>query len=96
MQVHVLDEAKKANPDAWWWIKADGCDILPGVAESTKGIWSGDVDLNDGYLEEQKAAYKNRLPRIEKLHMDNRHYASTELCAHFTDLQKDKEFLHSG
>ena len=40
---HVLDDAKK-NPDAWWWIKADGYDILPGVAESTRGDWTGDID----------------------------------------------------
>ena len=64
--------------------------------QSTKGVWTGDVDLNDGGLEEQKAAYKNRVSRIEKLHMDNREYVTNELCAHFTDLQEDKEFLHSG
>ena len=31
-----------------WWIKADGCDLVKGLFESTKGEWSGDVDLNSG------------------------------------------------
>lgn len=66
IQGHVLDEAKSKNPDAWWWIKADDiCDILPGIAESTQGVWSGDVDLDNSDLEEQKAAYRSRLSRID-------------------------------
>jgi len=32
----VLDEAAKQNPDAWWWIKADGCDINKGLKESSR------------------------------------------------------------
>ena len=53
VQAHVLDEAKK-EPDTWWWIKADGCDIVPGVAASTQGVWSGNVDMNDGRVDKQK------------------------------------------
>ena len=59
-------------------------------------MWTGDVDLNNGGLEEQKASYKIRLSRIRKLHMVSREYVTNELCVHFDDLQKDKEFLHSG
>ena len=36
---------KETNPDACWWIKGDGVDVVKGLFESTKGIWSGDVDL---------------------------------------------------
>lgn len=61
-----------------------------------RGVWTGDVDLNNGDLEEQKAAYKIRMSRIEKLNIVSREYATNELCAHLDDLQKDKEFLHSG
>ena len=52
MQYSVLEEAAHAHPNAWWWIKADGADLLSGLGESVKGEWSGDVDLNDsGFTE---------------------------------------------
>jgi len=43
--VNVLDEAAKLNHDTWWWLKVDGCDLIKGLKESTKLMWSGDVDL---------------------------------------------------
>ena len=46
----MLDEAAKHHPNPWWWLKADGCDITSGLAESMRGVWTGDVDLNDGGL----------------------------------------------
>jgi len=54
----VLDEAAKQNPDAWWWIKADGCDINK---ESSRLEWSEDVDLADGSLQEKYSKYKECL-----------------------------------
>jgi len=39
-------------------LKADGCNIVKGLKESTKLQWSGDVDLANGALEEQYKAYK--------------------------------------
>lgn len=97
MQMYVLDEAKRhSKQDTWWWIKADGCDILPGVAESMRGVWSGDVDLNDGHLEEQKASYKNCLSEIERLSVVDRVSLVKQLCSQIDALQKDKEFLYSG
>ena len=65
MQTYVLDEAAKHHPNAWWWLKADGCDVVNGLAESMRGAWSGDVDLNDGELQQQHKAYQDRLARIE-------------------------------
>lgn len=41
------------HPDSWWWVKADGVDLVPGLGESMRREWSGDVDLNDGSLQEQ-------------------------------------------
>lgn len=97
MQMHVLDEANiHSKQDTRWWIKADGCDILSGVAESMRGVWSGDVDLNDGHLEEQKASYKNRLSEIERLSMVDRASFVKQLSSQIDALQKDKEFLFSG
>ena len=69
---------------------------MPGVAESTRGVWSGDVDLNDGELDKQKELYKTRLAFIENLHATNRESLIQSLDSHFEDLQNDKEFLHSG
>ena len=42
-QEAVLDEASQTHPNAWWWVKADGCDLralvrvpdLTGVVTST-------------------------------------------------------------
>ena len=50
-KVHVLDEVRKHHPNAWWWVKAGGCDLVSGLAESVSEIWHGDVDLNNGELE---------------------------------------------
>ena len=46
----MLDQAASVHPDAWWWIKTDGVDIVRGLGESMRGEWSGDIDLNDGSL----------------------------------------------
>ena len=48
----MLEEANAAHPSAWWWIKADGADLLSGLGESVKGEWSGDIDLNDGSIQQ--------------------------------------------
>ena len=48
----------RSNPNAWWWLKADGCDLVKGLKESVKLQWSGDVDLNDGCLQKQYDEYK--------------------------------------
>ena len=56
-----MHEARKHHPHAWWWVKADGCDLVSGLAESVSEIWHGDVDLNNGELEAQYTAYQSRL-----------------------------------
>lgn len=60
-QTTVLDEAAKTHPNSWWWLKTDGCDVTEGLMESTKLVWNGDVDLNDGKLLQQYEAYRTRL-----------------------------------
>lgn len=67
----MLDMAAKAHPNSYWWIKADGCDVLQGLCESVHGVWSGDVDLNDGILEKEYAAYKQRTLDVSKLGLQN-------------------------
>ena len=44
----TLDEGARLLPNAVWWLKADGVDVLPGLGESE---WSGDVDLGDGRVQ---------------------------------------------
>ena len=64
-RVNALDEAE--NPDAWWWVKADGCDIKKGLKESSRLEWSSDVDLADGSLQEKYGNYKERLKTMDKV-----------------------------
>lgn len=51
--------------DTRWWIKADGCDVVKGLFESTKGVWSGDVDLNNGCLQHLYRDFQLRIKFIE-------------------------------
>jgi len=69
----VLDEAVQHNLNAWWWLKADGCDINKGLKESSRLEWSGDVDLADGLLLETYNEYRKRLDTAQNigLHGDN-------------------------
>lgn len=60
------------HPNSWWWVKADGVDLVPGLGESMRREWSGDVDLNDGSLQEQYNVYIQRLDFIKDLGLDGR------------------------
>ena len=53
-------------PDAWWWVKADGCDLITGLKESTKREWSGDVNLNNGKVAKLHGEYITQLRFIEE------------------------------
>ena len=41
----------RSNSDATWWLKGDGAGIVPGLRESVRRQWSGDV-LEDGNLDD--------------------------------------------
>ena len=56
----MLDAALRSNPNAQWWLKGDGCDIVAGVGESVRLEWSGDKDLDTGELAKTYAAYRSR------------------------------------
>ena len=72
MQVSVLDQAASVHPNSWWWLKADGVDVVPGIGESMRMEWSGDVNLNDGALQQQYSTYIQRLYFVKGLGLDNR------------------------
>ena len=92
----VLDDAARAHPNSWWWLKADGCDINTGLKESVQQKWSGDVDLNDGQVQKQYEAYQKRLDSAKKLGLEDRNEIKDQLQMLLNDLTKDLEFLNSG
>lgn len=67
IKMHVLDEASRHHANEWWWVKADGTDIV----ESVRGVWNGDVDLNDGSLQHQYEKYQQCVEAIQSLKLTN-------------------------
>ena len=91
--------ASTGTDDTWWWIKGDGCDVVKGVWESTKGEWSGDVDLNDGQLEYFHQQFKEQLQWTEGSGLKQRSSADSMRCDLQTALARlevDLKFIHSG
>ena len=43
------------------------CDITPGLTESQKGKWGGDVDLCDGHLQVLYSEYQSVLQESDTL-----------------------------
>ena len=75
--------------------KADGCDLIKGLKESTKLLWSGDVDLADGSLQKQYEEYRERLKNAEVVALE-RQNACSDLEKILDDIKKDLKFLHAG
>ncbi len=63
-QTEVIERFCQSNPCASVWIKGDGVDIQKGLCESVRGEWSGDVDLNDGKLQEMFTKYRKHVEWI--------------------------------
>lgn len=93
--MHVLQEAKVADPHARWWIKGDGVDVVKGLWESTRGQWSGDVDLGDGQLQSLYQRYQERLGRAKELGLGQPTDFETDLRCTLEDVTVDLEFLCS-
>ena len=101
--MEVLREAKRVHPDAWWWVKADGCDIVGGLEESMKKEWSGDIDLNDGaanklhqdYMESLRflAAVGIRARRARDVLLLDLKHLQADLEIHLTYLSSSKNFM---
>ena len=89
MQTLLLDSASKANPHAIWWIKGDGCDVVPGICESVTLKWSGDIDLNTGELQASYKEYRARLRFIAEIGLKTRQ----ERCIVMEDLKKVRQQL---
>ena len=65
----------------YWWIKADGVDLLSCLEESVDFKWNGDVDLCDGELQLLYAEYRSRIDDIPK-----RDSAESKSCGHIQHL----------
>ena len=85
----MLDEAARVHPDTWWWIKADGVDLVSGLGESVRGIWSGDVDLADGALKRVYELHQQRLQFLDTLGTGERSDSSQILV----DLKAVEQFI---
>ena len=72
LQCNVLDEAARIHPDSWWWIKADGCDLVSGISESTNGQWSGDVNTDEDVLKELYEKYQKKLEFVRNIGIEDR------------------------
>lgn len=44
--------------------------MVSGLGESTKGEWSGDVDLNDGSAQQLYSSYKKQIEFISGISME--------------------------
>ena len=94
-----MDKANKAHPGVWWWVKGDGTDIIPGLGESVKQIWSGDVDLADGKLQALYDEYLQQQCFIEGLGLGGRQGrwdVSNDTLELESQLKFDIDFLVSG
>lgn len=92
----VLQEAARTHPNTWWWLKADGCDLVSGLMESTTLKWNGDVDLNDGKLQEQYRRYQQRLEFVNSLGLCGRTRTPQDINEASQDLKDDLDFIHTG
>ena len=66
----ILDKACTLHPQANWWIKGDGCDLVSGLEESLQQEWNGDVDVENGELQRLYRTYQDHLKMIENLTMN--------------------------
>ena len=96
MQMSVLQEAAQTHPNTWWWLKADGCDLMSGIMESRSLKWNGDVNLNDGKLQEQYRVYRQQLEFVNSIGLGGRRRTPKDLQDVSKELQDDLDFIHTG
>ena len=95
----IQKAANASTDDTWWWIKGDGCDVVKGIWESTSGVWSGDVDLNDGKLQKLQQEFKQRLKWIEGIGLSKRNLPNLikdDLLTAKKYISTDLDFVKKG
>ena len=59
----MIERVAASHPNTWWWVKGDRVDIVKGLWESARELWTGDVDPNDGKLQLRYQEFQDRLQR---------------------------------
>lgn len=90
----TLDEASRLHR---WWIKADGCDIISDLEESTRLEWNGDVDFATSEVLILYKTYRDRLNCLDHIAADtsneNRQLVVETLLNEISSISKDIEFI---
>lgn len=96
-QVGALKKIRNTNKNGRWWIKADACDLRPGLKESMSHEWAGDCDLGDGKLQALHNEYKLRRTYCQGIGLKARKGSVHEdLSQVISALDKDIVFLQDG
>jgi len=86
------------NPDACWWIKGDGTDVVKGLWHSAIGEWFGDVDLDDGKLQQQFTEFCQRKEKVKVIGImqESVEEIKSELTLVVDTVEDDLQFISSG
>ena len=97
LQTSVLEKLANMNPDVHWWLKGDGNDIVKGLWQSVAGEWSGDIDLNDGKLQQQYCRYKQKIDVIDSIGL-NKSLVETklDLSRELSAIKNELKFVSQG
>ncbi len=76
----MLDRASTISPHAQWWPKGDACDLVAGLEEYTKSVWSGDADLDDHSLQQSYQQYQRRLRFVQNTGLEVRSTQELVTC----------------
>ena len=98
-KVTAIDDCKRSHPNSRFWIKADACDVLPGIQEFVKREWAGDVDTEDGRVQMQREEYLKAVDCIEKFGLSSRRTPTAirdDATFLIKKLEEDNVALHKG
>lgn len=70
--------------------------MVKGVKVSTRDEWSGDTDLNDGYLNNLYQEYQSWLKAAVCIGLGGRDTMELDLNTALQEISADLTFLHSG
>ena len=71
-------------------------DVVKGLKVSTKGEWSGDADLNDGYPNNLYKEYQRRLKAATSIGLKGSDTLELDLATLLQQISADLSFIHNG
>ena len=78
----------KLNVNSQWWITGGGTDVLKGLWKSVSGEWAGDVDFNDGKLQQAYEQHQDRIKWLKSIGLQNQGIEHTK-----QDLMKAQDMI---